>query len=154
MLQYNSTVRFDCVRSPYQEVAALNDQHGKGKTTYTQGCGVTDSAGGERDTHTSHARAPIVMALPLPRSRSVRLLPLVTVCVRACACFACAGAAAAALAMAAAREADVLVLGLGITERDRRAGIYQETEGHDRTSIDLPSVQKELARKLIALGWA
>ena len=56
--------------------------------------------------------------------------------------------------MAAAREADVLVLGLGITERDRRAGIYQETEGHDRTSIDLPSVQKELARKLIALGWA
>jgi beta-D-xylosidase 4 len=60
-----------------------------------------------------------------------------------------------AAAVAAARAADVVVLGLGLSERTGRtpdALPFLETEGHDRTSIDLPEAQHALAKAVIALG--
>lgn len=53
-------------------------------------------------------------------------------------------------ALAAAKAADVVVLGLGISERT--GGPYMEAESHDRDIIDLPPVQKQLAKALLALG--
>ena len=47
---------------------------------------------------------------------------------------------------------DVIVLGLGISERPGIASAYLEREAHDRDSIDLPEAQKDLAKKIIALG--
>jgi hypothetical protein len=100
----HSQAMFDCVRSPQQEIAAINRA---GTTTYTQGSEVASAVVGGVEA-----------------------------------------------AVAAARNADVVVLGLGISERDRTpaARAYQETEGHDRTSIDLPPVQKALAKAVMALG--
>jgi len=56
------------------------------------------------------------------------------------------------LAEAAAKISDVIVLGLGISERPGIASAYLEREAHDRDSIDLPEAQKDLAKKIIALG--
>lgn len=100
----HSQAMFDCVRSPHQEIAAINNA---GTTTYTQGSEVASAVIGGVEA-----------------------------------------------AVAAARNADVVVLGLGISERDKTpaARAYQETEGHDRTFIDLPPVQKALAKAVIALG--
>ena len=62
-------------------------------------------------------------------------------------------------AVAIAAKADVAVLGLGIAMLGCFAnhkdcfndhGPYTEAEGHDRTSIDLPEVQRELARRVFA----
>merc|ERR1712166_92164 len=62
---------------------------------------------------------------------------------------------------AAAREAglaaDVVILGLGIYERPLQTDSvydlsFRETEGHDRSSIDLPEIQKQLAKVMIGLG--
>jgi beta-D-xylosidase 4 len=55
-----------------------------------------------------------------------------------------------AAALAAAKAADTVILGLGISERV--GNLTLETEGHDRTSIDLPEVQKQLAKQVLALG--
>ena len=61
-------------------------------------------------------------------------------------------------AVAAAKAADVVVLGLGIAERapkgDKVSGgdLYLEHEVHDRTSIDLPPVQKNLISRVMAVG--
>merc|ERR1712007_131994 len=44
-----------------------------------------------------------------------------------------------------------VIMGLGITERGRSTP-FTEHEGHDRDSIDLPPVQKQLAKAVIALG--
>ena len=61
-------------------------------------------------------------------------------------------------AVAAAKAADVVVLGLGIAERaakgDKASGgdLYTEHETHDRTSIDLPPVQKDLISRILAVG--
>lgn len=56
-------------------------------------------------------------------------------------------------ALSLAQQSDVVVLGLGITERGSQGGsAYNEREAHDRDSIDLPTVQKQLAKALIALG--
>ena len=63
--------------------------------------------------------------------------------------------------LAAAREAglaaDVVILGLGIYERPLKTDSvydlsFRETEGHDRSSIDLPEIQKQLAKMMIRLG--
>ena len=69
-----------------------------------------------------------------------------------------------------AKTADIVILGLGITEcgswwnssttpaeLDCHNGspeleLYGEAEGHDRTSIDLPPVQRQLASEILALG--
>ena len=67
-------------------------------------------------------------------------------------------------AVEAAKDAEYVVMGLGITQRgelwdpthDRHVQDYfnsfVEREAHDRESIDLPEVQKALAREVIALG--
>jgi beta-D-xylosidase 4 len=63
-----------------------------------------------------------------------------------------------AAALAAAKAADIVVLALGIEERLRSdsktdaSDPYRERESHDRSSIDLPEVQKELAKQVIALN--
>jgi beta-glucosidase-like glycosyl hydrolase len=60
-------------------------------------------------------------------------------------------------ALASAKVADTIILGLGIEERQRKECgqeclLHYEREGHDRTSIDLPSVQKQLLATVIQLG--
>ena len=47
-------------------------------------------------------------------------------------------------ALAAAKAADVVVLGLGIVQKI-------ESESHDRTEVDLPTIQHELAAAIFAL---
>jgi hypothetical protein len=55
-----------------------------------------------------------------------------------------------AAAVAAAEAADAVVIGLGISERFGTDTMEHET--HDRQSIDLPDVQKQLAKQLLAAG--
>eukprot|EP00930_Biecheleria_cincta_P068790 TRINITY_DN56620_c0_g1_i1.p1 TRINITY_DN56620_c0_g1~~TRINITY_DN56620_c0_g1_i1.p1 ORF type:complete len:828 (-),score=123.36 TRINITY_DN56620_c0_g1_i1:71-2341(-) len=56
-------------------------------------------------------------------------------------------------ALSAAKAADVVILGLGISEReDIGINRFLEREAHDRDSIDLPPVQKNLASSIVALG--
>lgn len=45
-----------------------------------------------------------------------------------------------------------MVLGLGISERAEIDSKFLEREAHDRDSIDLPNVQKELVREILTLG--
>ena len=113
-----------CVRSPYAAIKAINDAASGGQTVYAQGVDVVGN-------DTSGLQA----------------------------------------AMAAAQAADVLVLGLGIGECGSWGGAmgvpkvfaschsdpdaeeqYLEAEAHDRTSIDLPPMQRLLAQRLLALG--
>ena len=44
-----------------------------------------------------------------------------------------------------------MILGLGISERPEIDSIFLEREAHDRDSIDLPEVQKELVREILSL---
>jgi hypothetical protein len=62
-----------------------------------------------------------------------------------------------AAALASAKAAKVVVLGLGIEERHRvdcgeECLLHYERESHDRSSIDLPAVQKQLLAAVIKLG--
>ena len=50
-----------------------------------------------------------------------------------------------AAAIAAAKAADIVVLGLGIVQAI-------EAESHDRTEVDLPAIQHELAAEIAKLG--
>ena len=118
---------FSCVETPLEAITKLNAQHG-GTTTYAEGCDVV-----------------------LPSNDGF------------------------ANALSIAQAADVIVLGLGITacgswDTTTADGIipehlikceranetngmqYVEAEGHDRISIDLPAVQRNLTRLLLNLG--
>lgn len=55
-------------------------------------------------------------------------------------------------AISAAKASEVVVLGLGISERPEISDNFLEREAHDRDSIDLPNVQKQLAAEIIGLG--
>eukprot|EP00435_Cladocopium_sp_Y103_P034622 s2698_g9.t1 len=55
-------------------------------------------------------------------------------------------------AISAAKTSDVVILGLGISERQEISDNFLEREAHDRDSIDLPNVQKQLAAEIIGLG--
>ena len=62
-----------------------------------------------------------------------------------------------AAALASAKAADTVILGLGIEERHRtecgeQCLLHYERESHDRSSIDLPPVQKQLLAAVIKLG--
>jgi beta-glucosidase-like glycosyl hydrolase len=119
---------FGCVTSPFAAIARLNREGGaRGVTTFDEGCDVVLSS-----------------------------------------------TEGFAAALASAEAADVVVLGLGITScgawHDPPAGElpahlkdcaranatngmqWIEAEGHDRTSIDLPSVQRALAAAVLALN--